>query len=154
MTRLALPRSLRLLVVAPLALVSACDVPAGGGVAPTRAVAPTPFTWKANTPRAVRGYDVNECELAGRGLPPNADQASVAAASSALPLEQIEQGVRNCLIGKGYTLTEMPVCTDEDYLTGQVVQSPEVLPPLQSIQCLNPVAKHMVVRAGTLVPAV
>jgi hypothetical protein len=151
---------MRLAALAPAAVLSAtllglagCDVPAGGiaaGPVARTEVAMTPFTYKANTPRAVRAYDLNECELAGRGLPPNADPATVAAATAAIPAAEVEGRVRACLTSKGYLVTELPVCTDADYLTGQIVQSPEVFPPLQAIQCLNPVARHMLVRSGTV----
>lgn len=134
---------MRILALAPVILaLAACDMPMtgmqGGG---SRAnVATTPFTWKANTPLATRGYDINQCELAGRGLGIEASQAEIAEASARLDDGTIAARVRSCLQTKGYTLTEKPVCSTTDYARGNFIRRPEVLPPLESIICVDPAA--------------
>ena len=107
----------------------------------------TPFTWKANTPRATIAKDLNECELAGRGLPPNAAPSAIAKASQSIDQKQIEAAVESCLVSKGYTVTDLPVCTEDDYSKGSILAAPDVYPPLDTIMCLNPIARHMVVRS-------
>ncbi|MHA3980421.1 hypothetical protein ACW9UR_22345 [Halovulum sp. GXIMD14794] len=119
-------------------LLSACTPPGttpGGSQEP---VATTPFTYKANTPLVTRAYDINECELAGRGLPPNASQEQIAAASASSDPAQVEAFVKQCLGNKGYTVTELPVCRPSDYERGTLVVRPNVQPALDSIICLDP----------------
>lgn len=126
--------------------VTACDLTSQTGRSPSGTIV-TPFTWKADTPRATIAYDLNECELAGRSLPPNADSAAIAKASESIDQKQIEASVESCLVSKGYTVTDLPVCTDNDYSKGSILAKPEVYPPLETIMCLNPTARHMVVRS-------
>lgn len=126
--------------------VTACDMPSQTGNSASGKVV-TPFTWKANTPRATVAYDLNECELAGRGLPPNAVSSAIAKASESIDQKQIEAAVESCLVSKGYTVTDLPVCTENDYSKGSILAAPEVYPPLDTIMCLNPIARHMVVRS-------
>ena len=83
--------------------VAACDLTLQPGKPASDKVV-TPFTWKANTPRATIAKDLNECELAGRG-------------------------------------------TEDDYSKGTILAAPDVYPPLDKIMCLNPIARHMVVRS-------
>ena len=126
--------------------VAACDLTSQSGRSASGTVV-TPFTWKANTPRATMAYDLNECELAGRGLPPNAASSAIAKASESIDQKQIEASVKSCLISKSYTVTDLPVCTDNDYAKGSILPKPDVYPPLNTIMCLNPTARHMVVRS-------
>jgi hypothetical protein len=126
--------------------VAACDLTSQTSSSPSGKVV-TPFTWKANTPRATVAYDLNECELAGRGLPPNAVPSAIAKASQSIDQKQIEAAVESCLVSKGYTVKDLPVCTDDDYSKGSILAAPEVYPPLDAIMCLNPIARHMVVRS-------
>lgn len=104
----------------------------------------TPFTYRASTPLVQRAFDINECELAGRGLPPNASDSQISAATASLDPEQIAVGVRSCLAGRGYTITELPVCLDEDFSRGTLLIRPDVFPPLDSILCLDPSRGGMV----------
>ncbi|MSU92163.1 hypothetical protein GE300_21755 [Rhodobacteraceae bacterium 2CG4] len=101
-------------------------------------VATTPFTYKANTPLVTRAYDINECELSGRGLPPNATQAEIADATAGTDPAQVASFVQRCLSNKGYTVTELPVCRQADFSRGTLVVRPNVQPPLDSIICLDP----------------
>ncbi|NNU81955.1 hypothetical protein HMH01_16075 [Halovulum dunhuangense] len=138
---------MRRLALVPLILsLAACGnallPPQGGVVEPT---ATTPFTWKANTPRVTRAYDINECELAGRGLPVDASADEIAAASAESNPDQVAAFVRRCLSNKGYIQTELPVCNDSLRRQGSLVVAPDVLPPLERIRCLDPVARGMVV---------
>lgn len=136
-------RLLRFLPVALLAL-SACDVTPLGPV-DSGPVATTPFTWKGDTPREVRAFDINECELAGRGLPPNATPEQIAAAAAVTDDAQVATFVNRCLTNKGYTVTELPVCRDSDHRQGEFVQGADILPPLNRIRCLDPVRRGMIV---------
>lgn len=126
--------------------LSACDVPLAPD-APTGPRAMSPFTWKANTPRVVRAYDINECETSARGVSSNATAEEIAAASAAADPGQVAAFVRRCLQNKGYTVTEKPVCQASDYRGGQLVQGADVLPPLERIRCVDPVARGIVVTA-------
>ncbi|MEM8872530.1 MAG: hypothetical protein AAGB10_19760 [Pseudomonadota bacterium] len=121
--------------------VSACTEPLPTS---TEAAAMTPFTWKADTPRATRGADIFSCELAARGLPPNATPEMIESAVRADP-EQEASFVRRCLTNKGYTVTELPVCNSRNRGRGQLVVQPDILPPLQSIRCVDPTARGFVV---------
>ncbi|MHA3916641.1 hypothetical protein [Halovulum sp. GXIMD14793] len=137
---------MRLLHLLPAALlaVSACDVTSLGPV-DTGPVAMTPFTWKGNTPRDVRAYDINECELAGRGLPPNATAEQIAAASGTANDVQVAKFVNRCLTNKGYIVTEKPVCTEADQNAGEFVQGANIMPPLNRIKCIDPARRGMIV---------
>ena len=101
----------------------------------------TPFTWKANTPLDTRAADINECELAARGLPPNADAEMIAASSNRSELAQERAFVRSCLENKGYTITTLPICTTSEKARGRTVTQPEFLPPLESIRCADPATR-------------
>lgn len=117
--------------------VAACDVSVPQATRPAD-VAMTPFTWKANTPIATRAYDINECELAGRGLGIGATETEIAMASAETDPAQVAASVRRCLENRGYTVTEKPVCTNADYSRGSFVRRPDILPPLESIICVDP----------------
>jgi len=121
-----------------LLTVAACATPPVMQTPSQEPVAMTPFTYKANTPLVTRAYDINECELSGRGLPPDATQAQIAAASASSDPAQVEAFVKRCLSNKGYTVTELPVCQPSDYERGTLVVRPNVQPPLASIICLDP----------------
>ncbi len=136
----------KLLSALAVLFVSACDLPSQSGRSVSGAIV-TPFTWKANTPRATIAYDLNECELAGRGLPPNAASSAIAKASASIDQKKIEASVESCLVFKGYTVRDLPVCADNDYSKGTILAKPEVYPPLDTIMCLNPTARQMVVRS-------
>ena len=92
----------------------------------------TPFTWKSGTPREVRAVDINECELAARGLPANADAELIAASSNRSDVSQEAAFVRNCLENKGYVLTKLPICTASEKARISLSASSETLnsPPL------------------------
>lgn len=137
---------MRLSPFLPIALLvlSGCDAALLGPV-DTGPVATTPFTWKGNTPREVRAFDINECELAGRGLPPNASPEQIAAASAVIDEDQVATFVNRCLTNKGYVVTELPVCTEADQRRGEFVQGSDVLPPLERIRCLDPARRGMIV---------
>ncbi|MEO1551096.1 MAG: hypothetical protein AAFR93_11800 [Pseudomonadota bacterium] len=130
--------------------LAGCEVPAPEAPQDTRPaepVATTPFTWKGNTPRNVRAFDINECELAGRGLPIDATPEQIEAASAVSNPDDVAAFVQRCLANKGYVQTSLPVCTSQDYLDGEFLQAPEVLPALERIRCLDPVARGMIVTA-------
>ena len=136
----------KLLSALAILFVAACDLTSQSGRSASGTIV-TPFTWKADTPRAAIAYDLNKCELAGRGLPPNAASSEIAKASESIDQNHIEASVKSCLLSKGYTVTDLPVCTDNDYSKGSILAKPEVYPPLDTIMCLNPTARHMVVRS-------
>ncbi len=137
-------------VLAILALAG-CEVPTKTSTTPapeaTGPVATTPFTWKGNTPRATRATDIYECEVAGRGLPPTATPEMIEAATAVTDPADVAVFVSRCLANKGYVQTELPVCTSNDYLAGEFMQGMDVLPPLERIRCLDPVARGMIVQA-------
>lgn len=127
---------LKLLPAMALAL-SACVAPVGGpGTQAPASVALTPVTWKENTPRATRAYDIEECELNARGVSFGATQEQIAAGTAAVPQAQREAFVQQCLTARGYTVTEKPVCTDAQRATGTLQQGAEFLPPLNSVKCM------------------
>ncbi len=133
------------LVAAATALsLSACALAPLPGAPTAAPTAMTPFTWKGNTPRITRGRDINECELAARGLPPNATPEMMAAAVSSNPAQEA-RFVRACLTNKGYTVTQLPVCNDALRRGGTLVVQPEILPPLASIRCADPVNRGLIV---------
>lgn len=136
-------RSIPILAVVTAIALSACTVPNQGGVS-TEAVALTPFTWKGNTPRATRRADISECELAARGLPPNPTPQMLEQAVRGDP-EQEARFVNACLTNKGYTVTDLPVCNDALRAQGQMVVQPDIMPPLQSIRCVDPFVRGFVV---------
>ena len=88
--------------------------------------------------------DIFSCEFAARGLPPNATQEMIDAAPAVAPAQQ-ESFVRRCLTNKGYTVTELPVCTDAARARGRLVVQPDVLPPLNQIRCADPTARGLIV---------
>jgi len=107
--------------------------------------ATTAFTWKGNTPRAVRAADINECELGGRGLAPGATNEQIRRASAVADPAQVSAFVNRCLSNKGYVLTEIAVCAEQDIGRGQFVQGADILPPLDRIRCVDPVRRGIVV---------
>lgn len=125
-------------IAAIAVLLSACVAPTANS--PQESAGLTPVTWKEATPRATRNYDITECELAGRGLDFSATEEEVQAATASIPPEQVAEFVQRCLTARGYTVTEKPVCTDQqtrDAITaGRLQQLPEFLPPLSSVQCM------------------
>lgn len=131
------------LIAASALALTGCDIPGATSVN-TGPVAMTPFTWKANTPLETRRFDIYECELAGRGLPPNATQELIDLTPVGDPA-QVATFVRRCLANKGYTQTELPVCQNADYRAGQFVQGADILPPLQRIRCADPVQRGIIV---------
>lgn len=130
----------RLALVLPILALAACEAPMSGPAGPGPDVAMTPFTWKANTPIATRGYDINQCELQGRGLEIGATDAQIAAATASVDEDTRTARVNSCLAQKGYTVTEVPVCRPADYGRGTFMQRPETLPPLETIVCADPSA--------------
>lgn len=105
----------------------------------------TPVPYKANTPRVTRGFDINECELAARGLSPSADAEQIAASSTGSNVDQQAAFVRECLANKGYEILRLPVCTDTEKRRGTIVSAPDIMPPKQSIRCADPVNRTLVV---------
>ncbi|MEO0912701.1 MAG: hypothetical protein AAFY59_06910 [Pseudomonadota bacterium] len=117
--------------------LSACAVPGvGPGTQPTASAALTPVTWKENTPRATRAYDIQECELNARGVSFGATEEEIAAGTQAVPQAQREAFVAQCLRSRGYTVTEKPVCTNAQIQAGTLQQGAEFLPPLNSVKCM------------------
>ena len=131
------------LLFAALLGVAACDAPVSTTIA-DRDVAMTPVTWKENTPRIVRLYDINECETLGRGVAPNASPDEIAAATAAMDPKQIAANVTLCLQDKGYLVTEKPVCQPDDFARGEFQSGVDVLPPLDSVVCMDPVNRGFV----------
>jgi len=105
----------------------------------------TPVPYKANTPRVTRGFDINECELAARGLTPSADAEQIAASSNRSDVGQEAAFVRGCLQNKGYEILRLPVCTDAEKRRGTIVSAPEIMPPKERIRCADPVNRSLVV---------
>ncbi len=128
-------RSLKLVPVLCFAL-AACEIPTietQTAIAPNQPV--TPVTWKTDTPRVQRAADINECELAGRGLTPDATEEEIAAASASVDPGQVEAFVKRCLTQKGYTVTDRPVCTTPQIQSGTFVSGADFLPPLSDVKC-------------------
>ncbi len=116
--------------------VSACTVPTGTTTGPAANTPVAPVTWKEGTPRATRNYDITECELGGRGLDFSATEEQLAAATASVPQAQVATFVKRCLAARGYTQTELPVCTSSQVEQGTLQQLPEFLPPLSSVKCV------------------
>lgn len=105
----------------------------------------TPVPYKANTPRVTRGFDINECELAARGLNPSADADQIAASSNRSDVSQEAAFVRECLANKGYEILRLPICTDAEKRRGTIVTAPDIMPPRDRIRCADPSTRSLVV---------
>lgn len=129
----------------PLVLLLACAGCATVPVTERRSDAPTtPISYKAGTPRDQRAFDINECELGARGVRPGASAEEIAAGTARTTPERREAYVRACMQDRGYTMTELPVCQPGDRDRGTLVMRPNLLPPLDSIVCLDPSIGGMV----------
>lgn len=104
----------------------------------------TPVPYKANIPRATRGFEISECYLAARGLSPTADAEQIAASTSG-DIDQEAAFVRNCLQNKGYEILRLPVCTDAEKRRGELLNAPEFMPAKEKIRCADPASGTLVV---------
>ena len=105
----------------------------------------TPVPYKANTPRVTRAAEINECELAARGLAPDASAEQIAAVSNNSSIDQQAAFVRSCLANKGYEILRLPICTDAERRRGTAVSAPEFMPPRDSIRCADPATRSLIV---------
>jgi hypothetical protein len=131
-------RGFPLIIAASLGL-AACAVPATT-VVPTGPVNMQQVTWKEATPVFARLADARDCGAQALGVSIGATPDEIYAAQTAIPQAEVDQRRDACMVARGYTITQKPVCQPGQADGRQIYigSVTDALPPLATVECLVP----------------